>query len=279
MFFVAIGLSTVGLLRLATGGGLKMLPAAAALLLLLTAFSIIVCHLNSVIIITKVIDTVMLVLFLSIVIVSQHRSVVLAGVASLLCMFVIYINRVMVLSKMVIVLIVMLAVLGVILISVPQFARYTERLTGIVDPHADDTASWRILGWQKQLDRMVSNDQWLFGEGLGRYYRWSDSNYGAKVVYVEPHNGYVQMALKFGLFGLCIYVLLAGQFFLAALKARSKLSPGPMRAYVEMGLLNFGAAHAYFMGYGIDMASLIFVALAMVAVQLQGVSWRVARTV
>ena len=52
-----------------------------------------------------------------------------------------------------------------------------------------------------------------------------------------------------------------------------------MGAYVEMGILNFGAVHAYFMGYGINLSSLIFVALAMVAVQLREVSWRVPRIV
>jgi hypothetical protein len=85
------------------------------------------------------------------------------------------------------------------------------------------------------------------------------------------------MVLKFGLFGMGVYVLLAGRFFLVALKARSRLSLGPMRAYIEMGIINFGAAHAYFMGYAIDTCLLIFVGLAMVAVQLQEVSWRVPR--
>src|SRR5262249_57811728 len=113
----------------------------------------------------------------------------------------------------------------------------------------------------------------LFGEGFGGYYYWRDPDLGDAVT-VVPHNAYVQMILKLGLFGLCIYVLLVGQFFWAALKAKSKLSPGPRRAYVEMGLLNFGAAHAYFMGYGMDMSSLIFVALAMVAAQLPEMSWR-----
>jgi O-antigen ligase len=278
MFFVAIGISTVGLLHLATGAGLKgIAPAAAALLLLFTAFSIIVCHLNSIVIINKVVDTVMLVLFLSIVIMTQHRSVVLAGVVSLLGLFVIYINRAIVLSKMVTTLIVMLAVLGVIIINVPQFASHTERLRGIVAPQEDDTASWRIRGWQQQLNRVVSNNQWLFGEGLGGYYHWRERNLSTVKVY--PHNGYVQMILKFGLFGLCIYVLLAGQFFLTTMKARSKLSPGPRRAYVEMGLLNFGAMHAYCMGYDFDPSCMIFVALAMVAVQLREVSWRSPRAV
>jgi hypothetical protein len=48
---------------------------------------------------------------------------------------------------------------------------------------------------------------------------------------------------------------------------------------MEIGILNFGAAHGYFLGYGIDMSVLIFVAIAMVAVQLQEGSWKVARTV
>jgi O-antigen ligase len=133
-----------------------------------------------------------------------------------------------------------------------------------------------MMGWQQQLDRIRRNNQWLFGEGLGGYYHWR-SKIGQ--VYATPHNGYVQMVLKLGLFGLCVYALLVGKFFLVTLKARSKLSPGLMRAYMEIGIVNFGAAHAYFLGYGINMSVLIFVAIAMVAVQLQEVSWKVARTV
>ena len=126
-----------------------------------------------------------------------------------------------------------------------------------------------------QLDRLKRENHWLFGEGMGGYHRgfWKEKNATA------PHNGYLQMVLKFGLFGLGVYALLVGKFFLATLKARSTLSPGPRRAYVDMGILNFGAAHAYFMGYGIDLSILIFVGLVMVAVQLQEMSWRVPKMV
>jgi O-antigen ligase len=172
----------------------------------------------------------------------------------------------------------LLAVLGIIIISVPQFGSYSQKLRAIIDPQEDDTASWRIMGWRQQLDRAISNDQWLFGEGLGSYYYWHYSQQGT-IIMASPHNAYVQMILKFGVFGLCLYGLLVGKFFLATLKARSKLSLGPMRAYVEMGILNFGAAHAYFMGYGIELSSVIFVALAMVAVQQREVSWRIPRTI
>jgi O-antigen ligase len=228
------------------------------------------------VLIKRIIDTVMLVLFLSIIVITQHRSVFLAGAAGLTCMFALYINRVIVFSKMVMASMVMLAVIGVIIISTPKFEQaLTKSLKGIVTPYEDETASWRIDGWQQQLDRLVRNNMWLFGEGLGNYY-WLDKSglWG-----VAPHNGYLQVVIKFGLFGLCIYALLAGKFFLATLKARGKLSLGPRRAYVEIGIINFGAAHAYLMGYGIEMSMLIFVALAMVAAQLPEVSWRGPRTV
>jgi O-antigen ligase len=251
--------------------------ASCSLLLLFTIFTIIVCQINSVVILNKIIDIIMPAWFLAILVMSQHRSVFLAGAAGFLLMLIIYMTRIIVLSKMVMASMVLLAVLGITVMSIPQFERKLIRnLSGIINPHADGDASWRMMGWQQQLDRVVSNNQWLFGEGLGGYYQW---RYRVTKITASPHNGYVQLVLKFGLFGLCVYVFLAGKFFLVTLKARSKLSPGPMRAYVEMGILNFGAAHAYFLGYGIDLSVLIFVALAMVAVQLQEVSWRGLRTI
>jgi len=55
------------------------------------------------------------------------------------------------------------------------------------------------------------------------------------------------------------------------------LPRGPMRAYVEMGILNFGAGHAYMMGYGFNLIMLIFFGLALSAVRLQRDSWAVSR--
>ena len=123
VFFVAIGCSLLGLLNLTRGVGSKsILNSQGNLLLLLFAmFSIIVCHINSMVIIKKIIDTVVLVLFLSIIVITQHRSVFLAGAAGLVCMFALYINRVMVFSKMIMASMVMLAVIGVIIIKCPQF--------------------------------------------------------------------------------------------------------------------------------------------------------------
>jgi hypothetical protein len=69
--------------------------------------------------------------------------------------------------------------------------------------------------------------------------------------------------MKFGLVGLLVYGLLVYKFFRHTLAVRKRLSPGPLRAYVDMGIVNFGAAHAYMMGYGLTLIVLIFYALGM----------------
>jgi hypothetical protein len=278
LFITSIGISMLGFIRLLMGAPPKhIVNAQAALFLLLIAFSIIVYRINSRVIMSKCLDTFMGVSCISIVFITSHRSVILAFIAGLTCIFIVYMNRTAILSKMVMALTVALAVISMTVISRPElFAKHIKLLNGIINPHADDTASWRMMGWQQQLDRIWRNNQWLFGEGFGGYYQWRQ---GSHKVTAAPHNGYVQMILKLGLFGLCVYVLLVGKFFLTTLKARSKLSPGPKRAYVEMGIINFGAAHVYLMGYGIQISMLIFVGLTMIAIQLREASWRVPRTV
>ena len=84
----------------------------------------------------------------------------------------------------------------------------------------------------------------------------------------SPHNAYVQLALKLGLFGLAIYGLLAFEFFRRAAVFRKRLSPGPMKAYLDMGILNFGAAHAYMLGYGFVPVMLVFFAVTVCAIKL-----------
>ncbi len=46
------------------------------------------------------------------------------------------------------------------------------------------------------------------------------------------------------------------------------LPPGPMRGYLEMSLLNVGAAHAYMTGYDFSLIILTFYAVGMTAVKL-----------
>jgi O-antigen ligase len=156
-------------------------------------------------------------------------------------------------------------VIAIVVTSVPQLGdSIIQSLRGIIDPYSDANASWRIEGWKQQLDS-IFNQNFLFGAGVGGYYHWV--NKGA-IVRSSPHNGYIQLILKFGLLGLLMYGLLAFGFFRKTLAMRKQLPPGPLRAFVEVGIVNFGAAHGYLTGYGFSPIMLIVFALALGAVKL-----------
>jgi O-antigen ligase len=97
---------------------------------------------------------------------------------------------------------------------------------------------------------------------LGGYYSWE---FNTTTFTSVPHNAYVQIILKFGLLGLLIYFLLAVKFFRDALAVRKKSKPGPMNAYIEMGIVNFGAAHTYILGYSFEPMMLIYLAVGISA--------------
>ena len=129
--------------------------------------------------------------------------------------------------------------------------------------------------WEHELNKILETKP-LFGEGLGGYYTWDAA--GKPQMGVSPHNAYVQMIMKFGLIGLTVYGLVVYEFFRKTLYVRKQLPQGPMRAYVEMGILNVGAAHAYMMAYGMDLIILIFFGVALSAMRLQRESWAVPKT-
>jgi O-antigen ligase len=196
---------------------------------------------------------------------SGQRSVWLAiGLGSLLLLW-LYRRRSVFLLKFVTVTMMILFVGTVAVTAFPVAAvRLVEKFGGIIDPYSDRTASWRIRGWQEHLTTIRKVGP-LLGEGLGSYYSWT---HGSVEVTASPHNAYIQLVLKFGLVGLMIYALLAYAFFRKMSAIRKKLPPGPMRAYVEMGIVNFGAGHGYMLGYGFEPIMLIFFGLAVSAAKL-----------
>jgi O-antigen ligase len=138
-------------------------------------------------------------------------------------------------------------------------SRIMEKFSGIMDPSSDRTASWRIRGWEAQWATVKKN--LLFGEGVGNYY-------GGLFKMGNPHNAYIQMMLKFGLLGVILYSLLVIQFFRKTLRVRRTLRAGPMKAYIEMGILTFGATHGYMFGYGIHPFALVFFGVGICAASL-----------
>ncbi len=255
LVIVAFSIALVALYRLGMQGTiLRVLNGEATLTLALVAFAMLVHRIHKTVIVTPLLDTALLLLFSVIVLGSGQRSCWLAVGFGLMLTLWLYRYRAILLSKMVVLGLVGLMGGTVAMIMFPEArSKLEEKLSGIVDPYADENASWRIQGWEAQLAQVKEN--LFFGEGIGNYYSWKfrgeDKQY-------NPHNAYVQMTVKFGLFGLILYSLLAIQFFRKTLRVRRKLKPGPMKAYIELSLLTFGATHAYMLGYGLHPFALVF---------------------
>ena len=227
---------------------------------------------NSMVVVNRTVDAISLGLFLPAIIIPQHRTVFLGGAFGLLLMFWLHRKKMLFLAKALLVAIAFLTVMEVVLVNIPTFERsFTKALQGIIEPQSDQTASWRMEGWRQQLSGL-SVKELLFGKGLGSYYHWFNRR---TEVTVAPHNAYVQIVLKFGVLGLVVYGLLVFSFFRKIFAVRNKLPPGPMRAYTEISLLNFGAAHAYLIGYDFSVIILIFYAIGISTVKLLRDAWEV----
>jgi len=69
----------------------------------------------------------------------------------------------------------------------------------VQNPTSDPTGSWRLLGWQQELERAMQKP--FLGQGLGGYSEWFD---GQKWQQVAVHNGYIMHFSKFGILGLVL---------------------------------------------------------------------------
>jgi hypothetical protein len=271
IFFLALAFLMTSLFRLIMGSSTRGLAnAQMALFFLFTTFSILMFHINGRVILNPIVDIIVLGLCLTMITLTQHRSVLVAAAFGLVLMYVLSRNKILFISKMSFALITIFAVIGLILSSVPAFERLTiERLSGIINPQSDNTASWRMKGWSHQMDKLLaSSKDLLFGQGLGSYYRAFNEGVQRAKNMNDPHNAYFQTITNFGLLGLVIYGLLAFMFFWKIFALRRTLPRGPMRAYVEMSVLNFGAGHAFMMGYGFSLPILIFLGMGMSAIKL-----------
>jgi len=71
------------------------------------------------------------------------------------------------------------------------------------NPTSDPTGSWRLLGWQQELEKAMQ--QPFLGQGLGGYSEWFD---GQKWQQVAVHNGYIMHFSKFGILGLTLIFMM-----------------------------------------------------------------------
>jgi hypothetical protein len=266
LVWAAIAVTIFGLGRAAMQGSVFLaLNSSGTIIIALVGFVMLVHRVYRIVIINPMVDRVLLCLSGLIVLVSGQRSVWLAVGFGLILMFWFYRSRSPVIARML--LVSAFAVFGLsagVSIFPDTGSRLLEKFGGIVNPMEDDNASWRIKRWEYQRDRLIEQGNVLFGEGLGGYER--DPLTGELAP--SAHNAYVQTVLKLGVFGLTIYALLAFQFFRKTLAVRKNLAPGPLRAYIEAGILSFGAAHAYIVGYNFMPIMLMIFSVAVCAVKL-----------
>jgi len=248
------------------GSILRVVNSECSLIIAFAGFAMLIHRFYKVVVFHPLVDRVLLFLLAVLTIGSGQRSVWLGvGLGAILVLW-LYTSRRILMAKTVVVALASIALVGTCFVYFPTAAvRLGEKFQGILNPSADGTASWRIEGWDYQWERLKSSGRLLFGEGFGGYYEWEVDG---KLLRFSPHNAYIQIALKLGLFGLTIYSVLAFEFFRRAAVLRKTLLPGPMKAYLDVGIVNFGAGHAYMLGYGIVPVMLVFFALAVCAIKL-----------
>jgi O-antigen ligase len=272
-FFLTLALLVTSLLRFIMGSHMRALAnAQMALVFLLMLFSVLILHINGSVIFGRVIDITVLVFCLIFILLTQHRSVIIAAAFGLLLICILARNKILFYSKMAFSLLAFFAVIGLIFINNPEFEDITvKRLSGIVNPSSDITGSWRMKGWSRQLTALSTND-FFFGQGLGSYYQafntFGKSYKRGPETMSEPHNAYIQIIANFGLLGLVIYELLAFWFFWKIFAVRRILPRGIMRGYVEISIINFAAGQAFMVGYGFCLPLLIFLGMGMSTIKL-----------
>jgi O-antigen ligase len=252
----------------------RVSDSVETLILAFVAFSFLMLRLNKAVLISANIDTALLCLLSVLVLGSGQRSVWIAVALGAIILLWLYGRRTVFFVRALLLAVMILVAGGAAISAFPSLgSRLGEALSGILDPRRDETASWRLEGWEKQLTKLWQDGNFLLGEGLGGYFRWK---YGVTNIKIEvaPHNAYVQTTLKFGLVGLTIYGLLVVEFLRRTLACRKKLKPGSIKAYLEMGIVNFGAAQGYMLGYDFQPIILMFFAVAMCAIKLSQESLR-----
>ena len=238
----------------------RVLNSEATLIMALGAFSLLLFRFNKVILVNPTVDAGLLGLFAFFVLGSAQRSVWLAVGIGMMILAWLYRRKSAYFVRLVVITVMLVIGGSTAVLTFPEAgSKIVNKFYGIIDPYSDDTASWRIKGWEEQIKKIREVGP-VLGEGLGGYYSWMKGSYE---VNASPHNAYLQIVLKFGLVGLAIYLLLAAQFFRKMLEIRKSLAPGPLRACLEMGVVNFGAAHGFMLGYGFEPMILAFFGVAV----------------
>jgi O-antigen ligase len=202
---------------------------------------------------------------LALVIVDSHRSVWLA--AAVLALVLVFLSgrlkagliRWLVYSVLVVLL---LLVAGTVAGASP-LQYIASRGSAFLWPSGDLTAAWRIALWRAYLP--VIKADWLFGQGFGAY--WSAGT-DRGFITTSPHSLYVLTLVKTGVVGLLLY-LAAATALLIALGGHLRRVRWSRRTtddvLVLMGAVVFVSSSLYYLAYGLDLYSPVWVGLGVAA--------------
>jgi O-antigen ligase len=261
--FLAVCMSVVGyaaLIQHPTIDRFGFVNGEAALVVLFALFSVLIFHANGLVLISRAVDAVAFVLFLSVLAIARSRNVFLAAALGMLCLYVLRRDKGVLLLKTAVLAAVLAAAAWVAFESAPSLTgEFMKPLDGLVHPYSDENATWRMEAWRKRL-APLSDSELLFGAGLGNYATW---HHGTEVIKVGVHNVYVEILLKLGGLGLMLYALLVYSFLRRMLLVRNKLPRGLVRACVEAGVVNFMAAQASMIAYDFSFIIMVFYGLGI----------------
>ena len=250
------------------GSILRAVNSECSLIIAFAAFAMLIHRFHRVVVFHPIVDRLLLFLFAALTIGSGQRSVWLAvGLGSLLLLL-LHSGRRTLMAKIAVAGLAFFIAMGTAFIYFPEAgARLGEKFAGIINPSSDATASWRIEGWRDQLERLAKLRKAFVRRRLWRLLlvvRTTRNNSSRLVPTMRIFSWSSSSACS---------AWLSTAFWLSSFFAerrifRKRLPPGPMKAYLDMGILNFGAGHAYMLGYGIVPVMLVFFAVTVCAIKL-----------
>jgi O-antigen ligase len=144
-----------------------------------------------------------------------------------------------------------------------------NRAVAIYAPTEDANASWRIELWTAYVQRSLDASSLVMGEGFGGH--WSiEVGFGREIT-VFPHNLFVMTLVKLGIVGVGIYlaiILVMANLFWGFLK-RQDLRRHPEYPLVLTALVALVASQAFYMAFGLDYYTWLFVGLGIAVLREQ----------
>lgn len=142
----------------------------------------------------------------------------------------------------------------------------SDRAVALYAPTEDANATWRIELWQAYIQHTLDSGTQLIGEGFGGYWNM-ELGFGREIT-VFPHNLFVMTFVKLGVIGVGIYlvvVLVLASHFIRFLR-RQDSRQNPEYALVLTAFFVLVASQAYYMAFGLDYYTWLFVGLGIAVI-------------